>query len=168
MSSKKSNIIKSQVGVGFKRRNPHIQSSIANNNFPYRDEYEDFNYSDEELELADEIKHKYKSPDAALNPFDLRDRGTAPDISKVTEIAKGISPFPSMYKKRDGHLGKSAENISNTHSHGFYMGSNFSGHTYDKAISDNEDEADLPVYNLEDLAKKQLKEYIRTVLMEVL
>ena len=168
MSSHDKRAIKSLVGVGFNRRNPHVQQSISNNSFPYRDEYEDFDYSDEEIELADKIKDKYNPAQPGFDPFDIRDRQSNPDISKVTEVAKGLSPFPSMYKKRDGHLGKSAESISNIHSHGFYAGSRVSGHTYDQEPSDPEDESEIPVYNLEDLALKQLKEYIRKVLMEVL
>ena len=64
MTHKPSSNIENLVGVGFNRRNPHIQSTMANKSFPYRDEYEDFNYSNEE-----------------------------------TELAKGSSPFPTIYKK---------------------------------------------------------------------
>ena len=160
--------IKSSGRLGLTGKNPQIQPTLANNSFPYRDEFEDFDYSDEEIELIDLIKDKYKSPEDGIDPLHLRDRSASPDLTKVTEVAKGLSPFPDMYKNRDGHLGKSAENISNIHSLGFYVGSEFSGHTYDKEISDVDDDSELPVYSLEDLAKKQLKEYIRKVLLEVL
>ncbi len=36
---------------GFSQRNPHIRSSMANKSFPYNDEYEDFDYSDEEMDF---------------------------------------------------------------------------------------------------------------------
>lgn len=166
MTSRFKSKIKTSTGVGKNSRTPQIHSRKANKSFPYIDEFEEFSYEDEELETVNNIIKKTKTSHHSQGSLDSKDRSSATDIIKISEIAKGLSPFPSMYKKREGHLGKSAESISNIHSHGFSMGSNLSGHTYDRVNLD--DESDEPVYSLEDLAIKQLKEYIRTVITEVL
>ena len=157
-----------RVAVGVTGKSPYIRNYIGNSKFPYRDDYEDFSYSKEEDELQTAIARKYRIDGDGVDPFNTRDRRSSVNIPKVTEIAQGLSPFPDMYKARDGYIGKSAENIENVHAHGFYVGSKVSGHTYDSDIYDSDDESNEPVYSLEDLAKKQLKEYIRKVLAEVL
>ena len=168
MNPHQKNYIKNTSGVGNLPRRPHISSTISNQNFPYRDEYEDVEYSDEELELVNKIKNKTASQNVANDSLTAKDRLADNSTADISEIAKGLSPFPNMYNKRDGHLGKSAENVSNIHSNGFYMGSKISGHTYSKEIRNNDDESEEPIYSLEDLALKQLKEYVRIVITEVL
>tara|TARA_R110000851_G_scaffold37420_7_gene96679 strand:+ start:13427 stop:13906 length:480 start_codon:yes stop_codon:yes gene_type:complete len=151
--------------VGNLPRGPRIKPTVANKSFPYRDEYEDLTYSEDELDLAYRVKEKIGHQHTVSSNLTAKDSGTEIEVFKISEIAKGLSPYPRMYKKRTGHLGNSAKSISNAQSAGFYMGSSISGHTYSKERK--EDKSEEPVYGLEDLAIKQLKEYIRIVIMEV-
>ena len=153
---------RTDLGVARLAKNPRIHNWVGSNSWPFVDEYEDFDYTDEELILKDKIQ-KFMQPPVSDWGDDGMDRSAYHDIIKVETIAKGISPFPSMYKNREGHLGRSAKSISNTHAPGFYVDNQKSGHNYNREpLPDDED----PAYTLEDIALKQLKECIRLMLLE--
>jgi len=86
--------------------------------------------------------------------------------TKLSERAStSISPFPNMYKSRDGHLGSTIGPYQ-SHQYGFKSdalrvdgSSNWASYTRDE-----EDEEDI--YNLEDVAEKMLREYVSLILME--
>ena len=154
---------RSDLGKARLAKNPHIHDFVGSNSWPFIDEYEDFEYTEQELETKEIIDRKSTPPISDYGDIDGLDPSALHDIIKVETTAKGISPFPSLYKKRDGHLGRSAKSVANTHSMGFYVDDQQSGHNYNKEpISDEED----PAYTLEDIALKQLQECIRNILLD--
>ena len=86
--------------------------------------------------------------------------------SKLSEMASSsMSPFPNMYRNRDGHVGSS---VSPYPSHGFGFkpdalrtdgSSDWASYEWDE---DNEED----IYNLEDVAEKVLREYVCLFLLE--
>jgi len=153
---------RSDLGIARLAKNPRIHDYVGSNSWPFVDEYEDFEYSDEEKQLADRIQKKTAVPVANYNDDGI-DRSAYHDIIKVEAITSGLSPMPDLYKNRDGHLGRSAKSISNTHALGFYADNDMSGHNY-KGEPDEEEEE--PAYTLRDIALKQLRECIRLILLE--
>ena len=154
---------RSDLGIARLGKKPRIRGYVGSNSWPFVDEYEDFSYSEEEEQMRDKIQKKTAVPVANYNDHGM-DRSALHDIIKV-EVAtlKGLSPFPKMYKNRDGHLGRSAKSIANTHALGFYADYDASGHNYKgEPLHDDEE----PAYTLQDIALKQLRECIRLILLE--
>ncbi len=152
------------LGYGTLENSPQTHQKF-NNSFPYRDKFEELEYSEEEEILADKIANKMILPLNKSDPLQRADTSSFADPYYVKEVAKGMSPFPDMYKNRDGHLGSSAPSVSSYHSHGFKMASMPSGHSFDREPL--EDDNEEYIYNLEDNILLDLRECISLILMEV-
>ena len=154
---------RSDLGFARLAKTPTQGGMVGSNSWPFLDSFEEVEYSDDELELKDMIQNKILPPVSDYGDMSGIDREATQDIIKVEAIANGISPFPNMYKNREGHLGSLAKPISSSHAHGFKMGNNKSGiHKYNKKPLPEEE----PIYSLEDLALKQLKECIRYLILD--
>ena len=153
---------RTDLGVARLGKNPHIRDMVGSNSWPYVDGYEDFEYTEKELETKEIIDKNSLPPINDYGDTSGIDRSAFHDIIKVETVAKGISPFPAMYKNRDGHLGRSAKSIQNTHALGFYADDHTSGHNYKQEFPED----DEPAYTLEDIALNQLRECIRYMLKE--
>tara|TARA_B100000212_G_scaffold313028_1_gene265663 strand:+ start:2482 stop:2976 length:495 start_codon:yes stop_codon:yes gene_type:complete len=150
------------LGIARLAKNPRIHDMVGSNSWPYVDDYEDFEYTEKELKTKEIIDQNTLHPIDDYGDVAGIDRSAFHDIIKVETAAKGISPFPAMYKKRDGHLGRSAKSIQNTHALGFYTDVHASGHNYKHEYPED----DEPAYSLEDIALNQLRECIRYMLKE--
>lgn len=155
---------RSDLGFARLAKNPIQRGMVGSSSWPFLDEFEEVEYTDDELELKDMIQNKVLPPISDYGDMSGLDREATHDIIKVeTTIAKGLSPFPSMYKNREGHLGSLAKPVSSTHAHGFKTGNMYTGHKYNREPLPEDEE---PIYSLEDLALKQLKECIRYLIMD--
>ena len=154
---------RADLGFGRLASNPMQKGMVGSNSWPFLDEFEEYDYTDDELELKDMIQSKVLPPISDYGDMSGIDKSATHDIIKVEAIAKGLSPFPDMYKNREGHLGSSGKSIANSHAHGFRMTNRVTGHKYNRKPFPDEDE---PVYSLEDLALKQLKECIRNIILD--
>jgi hypothetical protein len=154
---------RSDLGYG-RLGNPRHSERMENTAFPYNDEVEDFSFSDQEEKLKYKIARKQTAPTQS-DAIPVRDKSSFHSIIKISEIAKGLSPFPDMYKSRDGHISAGNPTISH-HALGFKGTSTPSGHTFDREPI--EDDAEEHIYTLEDLATKNLREYISLIVMDVL
>jgi hypothetical protein len=155
---------RSDLGIARLGKTPRIHDMVGADSWPYTDEYEEFSYSDKELETKSIIDKRQISPINDYGDMTGMDRSAMHDIIKVEAVASGLSPFPNMYKNREGHLGRSAKSIANTHAFGFYFDDDASGHNYKSTYDEDEDK---PAYSLEDIALNQLRECIRLMLKEV-
>lgn len=154
---------RSDLGYARLAKNPTQRGMVGSNSWPFLDDFEEVEYTDEELEMKDKIQNKILPPISDYGDISGLDREAYHDIIKVEAIASGLSPFPRMYKNREGHLGSSGKNISNSHSIGFYADNKASGHNYNREpLLDDEE----PVYTLKDLALKQLRECIRYIILD--
>ena len=154
---------RSDLGYARLAKNPIQRGMVGSNSWPFLDEFEEVEYTDEELEMKDMIQNKTLPPISDYGDISGLDREATHDIIKVEAIAKGLSPFPDMYRNREGHLGSIGQSVSRSHAHGFSVGNEFTGHKYNREPLPDEDE---PVYSLEDLALKQLKECIRYLILD--
>ena len=155
---------RSDLGIARLAKNPHLHNWTGPESWPFSEEDEDFHYSESEKETVDIIQKKTMPPISDYGDMSGIDRSAFHDIIKVERVSKGISPFPTMYKNRDGHLGKSGNQRSSVHGFGFYLDDQISGHNYSKqSLIDDEDD---PAYTLEDIAIKQLRECVRYILLD--
>ena len=138
----------------------------SNTNFPYPDDFDELDYSDEEEELADKIANNMILPQIKSDPLRRADTSSFADPFQIKEVSKGISPFPAMYKNREGHLGMSARPISTTHAQGFKTGSSRITGKFD--IEPLEDDSEEYIYNLEGEILLELRKFIKLLIMEVL
>lgn len=154
---------RSDLGLARLAKKPMQRGMVGSNSWPFLDEYEDVEYTDKELELKDLIQNKVLPPISDYGDMSGVDKEATHDIIKVEAIAKGLSPFPDMYKNREGHLGSVGKSVANSHAHGFRMNDRPTGHRYNKENFVDDEE---PIYSLEDLALKQLKECIRNIILD--
>jgi len=154
---------RSDLGYARLAKNPIQRGMVGSNSWPFLDEFEEVEYTDEELEMKDMIQNKTLPPISDYGDMSGLDREATHDIIKVEAISKGLSPFPDMYRNREGHLGSMGQSISKSHAHGFSVSNKFTGHKYNREPLPDEEE---PVYSLEDLALKQLKECIRYLILD--
>ena len=152
------------MGYGTLSNSPEAHRKL-NSSFPYPDEFEELEYTDEEEELADKIANKMILPQIKSDPLERADTSSFADPYYVKEVAKGISPFPAMYKNRDGHLGYSVGPTSSYHAHGFKM-SRPVGQNFDTEAM--EDDSEEYIYNLEEEILLELRKFIKLLLLEVL
>ena len=154
---------RSDLGYARLSAKPTQSGMVGSNSWPFLDDFEEVEYTEKELEMRDLIQNKTLPPISDYGDISGLDREATHDIIKVeSAVAKGISPFPRMYRKREGHLGSLGKSIANSHSLGFRVDNKFSGHNYNKEVLPE----DEPVYTLEDLALKQLRECIRHMILE--
>ncbi|HBQ59386.1 MAG TPA: hypothetical protein DD671_07125 [Balneolaceae bacterium] len=154
---------RSDLGFARLAKSPMQRGMVGSNSWPFLDDFEEPEYTDDELELKDMIQNKMLPPVSDYGDMSGLDKSAYHDIIKVEAVASGLSPFPNMYKKRDGHLGRSSKSIASTHAHGFRVEKEFSGHKYSSEPLPDEDE---PVYSLKDLALKQLRECIKNMILD--
>ena len=152
------------MGYGTLSNSPEAHRKF-NNSFPYTDDFEELEYTEEEEELADMIANKMILPQIKSDPLQRADTSGFADPYFVKEVAKGISPFPTMYKNRDGHLGYSVGPTSGFHAHGFKM-SVPTGENFD--TEPLEDDPEEYIYNLEGDILLELRKFIKLLLLEVL
>ena len=151
--------------LGFGRLGiPQHRAHIGNKEFPYSSPVEDSFLSDEEEELRYNIAKKTAGP-KTVDSLPSRNKSKTYSGLKISEIASGISPFPTMYKDREGTIG-SAKSTTSNHAWGLNNNSLPSGHNYGREPL--EDDSEEHIYSLEDLAQKRLREYISLVIMDVL
>ena len=87
--------------------------------------------------------------------------------TKLSEIrsSTSISPFPSIYKEREGHLGTSTGPYQ-SRQYGFKPDGLDTGVSNDWASYSRDEENEEDIYHLEDVAEKTLREYVRMHLLE--
>ena len=95
---------RSDLGIARLGKTPRIHDMVGSNSWPYTDDYEEFSYSDKEKETKEIIDKKQISPINDYGDISGVDRSALHDIIKVEAVAKGLSPFPDMYKNREGHF----------------------------------------------------------------
>lgn len=154
---------RSDLGFARLAKNPIQRGMVGSNSWPFLDAFEEVEYTDEDLELKDLIQSKVLSPKTDYGDTSGLDQDAAQDIIKVEAVAMGLSPFPDMYKNREGHLGSLGKSVSSTHAHGFKVNNRYTGHKYSREPLPEDEE---PIYSLEDLALKQLKECIRYLILD--
>jgi len=156
---------RSDLGYGSLKSKSYYNPRKENQSFPYADSFDEYEYSEEDDELADEIANKTVVPRNRSDMIPKHDRSAFHDVIKISETAKGMVPFPSMYKDRDGHLGSSSPTVSSIHSKGFSSKSQPSGHDFSREpLEDDEEEH---IYDLEDIALAQLRECIKLMILDV-
>ena len=156
---------RSDLGYGSLKQKSYHSPRRENSSFPYADSFDEFEYSEEEDELADAISAKMAVPRSRSDMVPKHDQSAYHDIIKISETAQGMVPFPDMYKNRSGHVGSSASPISSTHSKGFSSKSRPSGHDFNREpLEDDEQEH---IYDLEDVAIAQLRECIKLMILDV-
>ena len=153
------------MGYGTLKNSPKAHHKF-NNSFPYHDDFEEIEYTEEEEMLADKIANKMILPSIKSDSLRRADTSSLSDPVSVKEVSSGISPIPDLYKGRDGHLGYSHSPTSTYHAHGFKMNSIPIGQDFDD--EDMEDPREEYIYNLEDNNLKTLREYVNLLIMEVL
>ena len=154
---------RSDLGFARLAKSPMQRGMVGSNSWPFLDDFEEVEYTDKELEMKDLIQNKMLPPISDYGDISGIDREATHDIIKIEAVAKSISPFPDMYKNREGHLGSLGHSIAKSHAHGFSVSDRFTGHRYDSEPLPEDEE---PVYTLHDLALKQLRECIRYIILD--
>ena len=133
--------------------------------FPYiKVELLDAEVDEEDIEMVSDkmrVPRDY-DPSAYADPFYYVAGNT-----KLSEMraSTSISPFPSLYSKRDGHIG-SKTGPYQSHQYGFKQDGLEVDTSMDWASYSRNEENEEDIYNLEDVAEKTLREYVRMQLME--
>jgi hypothetical protein len=153
------------LGYGTLKNSPQTHQKL-NNSFPYYDDFEEIEYSEEDEILADKIANKMILPSIKSDPLRRADTSSFADPYYVKEIAKGISPISMVYKSRDSHLEHSPSPASSYYGPRFKVNPTPSNHSFDREPL--EDDSEEYIYNLEDSILLSLRECISLIIMEVI
>ena len=156
----------SRNDLGYGRSSLHFSKPRQmSSSYPYV-EYEevDADVSEEDIESVSDKMRTPRDYDPAphADPFYYTAGNT-----KLSEMraSTSISPFPSLYSKRDGHVGTSTGPYQ-SHQYGFKPDGLDTGVSFDWASYSHDEENEEDIYNLEDVAEKTLREYVRMHLLE--
>jgi len=153
------------LGYGTLKNSPQTHQKL-NSSFPYYDDFEELEYSEDDEVLADMIANKMIMPSIKSDPLQRADTSSFADPYYVKEISNGMPTISTVRRERDGHLEYSSSPVSSYCDSKFKM--NHTPYNYSFDREPLEDDSEEYIYNLEDSILLGLRECISLIIMEVI